>query len=182
MNKLVLIAAGAVGVAVVSVTMSICTYVENKRIIRKVKKSLGEVEERSEGKIADTLIEKAVEKAAANKTAKYLEDEEERIMKLSRDELRQVAKNAVSMYSADIRDKAAEEVSRQVENLDIDDLKRRVCEKAEESVVKKFDGALDGEVKKFREQLDSTRKLYTRMAKAAAEEDELENRIRFVMI
>lgn len=65
--------------------------------------------------------------------------------------------------------------------MDIEDLKARVCDKAEQTVVKKFDGALDGEVKKFREQLDSTRKLYNRMAKVAAEQDD-DSRIRLVMI
>ena len=182
MNKLVLIAAGAVGVAALSLVGSICTFVENRRVVKKIKKSIGEVEERSEEKIADSMIEKAVEKAAGNKIERYLEDEEDKVLKSSREELRRAAVTAVSVHSGMIRDKAAEEVARQVENLDIEDLKQRVCDRAEKSVIKKFDGALDGEVAKFREQLDSTRKLYTRMAKAAAEEDELEKRIRLVMI
>lgn len=182
MNKLVLIAAGALGLAAVSTVMSAVTFVEDRRTIRKVKKSLGEVEERSEEKIADILIEKAVEKAAGAKVGKYLEEEENRVLETSKKELRDAARIAVDRYSGDIRDKAAKEVSRQVEMLDIEELKGRVCDEAEKSVVKKFDGALDGEVKKFREQLDSTRRLYNRMVKVAAEEDDLADRIRWAMI
>lgn len=182
MNKLYLIAGGAIAAATVSAVMSVVTLIENRKIVRKVKKSLGEVEERSEEKIADAMIEKAVEKAAGNKVCRYMEEEEDRIMKTAREELRRTAQTAVAGCSNDIREKAAEEVSRQVEMLDIEELKGRVCDKAEKSVVKKFDGALDGEVKKFREQLDSTRRLYNRMVKVAAEEDDLADRIRWAMI
>ena len=180
MNKLYLAAAGAAAFVVISATAAVCTWAENRRMARYIRKCLANVEDKSEGQISDEIIRKAVERAAGSKVDEYMKDTEDAILRVGRQELKNAAQCAVEANSKDIREKAAAEVSRQVELLDIEELKERVCERAEKTVVKKFDGALDGEVKKFREQLDSTRKLYSRMAKAAAEDED--SRIRFVML
>lgn len=180
MNKLYLAAAGAAAFVVISATAAVCTWAENRRMSRYIRKCLANVEDKSEGQISDEIIRKAVERAAGNKVDEYMKDTEDAILRVGRQELKNVAQCAVEANSKDIREKAASEIARQVEMLDIEELKERVCEKAEKTVVKKFDGALDGEVKKFREQLDSTRKLYSRMAKAATEDED--SRIRLVML
>lgn len=181
MNKLYLAAAGAAAFVVISATSAVCTWVENRRMARYIRKCLTNVEDKSEGQIADEVIRKAVERAAGNKVDEYMKDAEDAVLRIGRQELKNAAQCAVEAGSKDIREKAATEIARQVELLDIEDLKARVCDKAEKTVVKKFDGALDGEVKKFREQLDSTRKLYNRMARVASEQDD-DARIRLVMI
>lgn len=180
MNKLYLAAAGAAAFVVLSATAAVCTWAENRRMARYIRKCLANVEDKSEGQISDEIIRKAVERAAGNKVDEYMKDTEDAILRVGRQELKNAAQCAVEANSKDIREKAASEVARQVEMLDIEELKERVCDKAEKTVVKKFDGALDGEVKKFREQLDSTRKLYSRMAKAATEDED--SRIRLVML
>ena len=171
MNKLYLAAAGAAAFVMISATAAVCTWAENRRMARYIRKCLANVEDKSEGQIADEVIRKAVERAAGSKVDEYMKDAEDAVLRIGRQELKNAAQSAVEANSKDIREKAA---------TDIEDLKARVCDKAEKTVVKKFDGALDGEVKKFREQLDSTRKLYNRMARVAAEDDD--SRIRLVMI
>ena len=180
MSKLRIVVIGVVAAAVVSVGTSIYTFIDNRRIIRKVKRSLGEVEAKTEEQIADAMIQKAVQKAAANKTEAYLIDVENVVLSQSGSELRKAAKEAVANASKDIRDKAASEVAHQVEMLDIEDLKQRVCDQAEKSIVRKFDGALDSEVRKFKRQLDSTRSVYEKMSRIASEQDD--DKFRFVIL
>lgn len=171
MNKLVIAVVGAVTVAAASAAMSIITTVQNHRMMKKIGKSLEKVEERSEEQIAESLIQKSVEKAADKKVDLYMMETENAVLNTARKDLEIQARNAVVSAGNDIREKAAAEISHQVALLDIEQLKRRVCEQAEKHVVEKFDGCLDSSLKKFQDQLDNTRKIYDGISRAMAEKD-----------
>lgn len=99
MHKLYVIAAGAAAFVVISATAAVATWAENRRMVRYVRKCLANVEDKSEGQIADEVIRKAVERAAGNKVDVYLKDEEDTVLRMSRQELKNAAQCAVEANS-----------------------------------------------------------------------------------
>ena len=182
MNKLVIMSIGATTVAVASVVISAATSIHNHFIMKKLEKALGKIEESSEEKISEKMINAAIEKAARNNVTKYMEDVEASVLCEAKSELTRQAKAAVEKEASAIRDKVSEKISDQVADLDIEKLKKRVCDKAEEHIIDKFDGCLDDTVKRFHDKLDDTKKILDSISRAALEKDKKDSdRIRLVI-
>jgi len=171
MNKIVIVAVGNAVVATVSLTISAITAIRNHSMLRKVNKSLGQVEYMTEDKIAEGMIETAVARSADKKVDRYMQKVEDDILQNANRKLEAQARNAVENAASGIREKAADEIARQVENIDIEKLKKRVCDKAEEHIIEKFDGCLDASVKKFQSNLDNTAKILNKISRATIEKE-----------
>ena len=171
MNKLIAMTITSAAVAVVSLATSAYTTIRGHLALKRLNKAVGDVEEMSTEKITDDLIRKAVEVSANRQVEKYMQETEDRVLRIAHSDLETAARNAVERYSSDIRKKAAEEVSHQVANMDIEKLQKRVCDQAERHVMEKLDGCLDEYAQKFEEQLDNSRKIYDRIARAALEKE-----------
>ena len=131
MNKLTGLAIGAIGIALVSATVSVINFIQDSRTRKTLKKGLEKVEEMSDNQIADAMIEKAVAKSADRKVDRYMADTEDAVLRTARKDLEIQARNAVVNAADEIRESASSEIARQVAMLDIEQLKRRVCEQAE---------------------------------------------------
>ena len=182
MNKLTGLAIGAIGIALVSATVSVINFIQDSRTRKALKKGLEKVEEMSDNQIADAMIEKAVAKSADRKVDRYMADTEDAVLRTARKDLEIQARNAVVNAADEIRESASSEIARQVAMLDIEQLKHRVCEQAEKDVLKKFDHCLDDSLKKFQDQLDNTRKIYEGVTRAMAEKKEGEQGFKFVVM
>lgn len=169
MNKLVVMTIGAVATAVVSVTMSVVTMAKDYKLKKSLQKGLNKIDVMTDEQIADAMVEKAVAKAADRKVDRYMADTEDAVLRTARKDLEIQARNAVVKSANEIRDSASAEIARQVAMLDIEQLKKRVCDQAEQHVVTKFDRCLDDSLKKFQDQLDNTRKIYDGLSRAMAE-------------
>jgi hypothetical protein len=169
-------------VSAVSLGISAYTVIRERITAGKLKSSLGKIEEMSEDKITDLLIQKAVDKAADKMVGEYMQETENKVLRIAHSDLEAAARNAVDKYSADIRKKAADEVSRQVANLDIEKLKNRVCDQAEREVLKKLDGCMDQYAKKFADSLDNQRKIYDRIAQATLEKERRDDGLHVVLL
>lgn len=176
MNKLFGIVIASMAITVVSVATSIVTTIRANRIVRKLDKSIGDVKDMSEEKITENVIRKAVAVAADSKVDRYIRDTSDQVLMSASRSLKEEARRAVESYADETRDQVSEKISQQVADLDIEQLKRRVCDQAEKHVLKKLDGCLDSSAKKFQEQLDSAKKVYDRILKITEEkEDEEKN-------
>ena len=171
MNKLIVTTVVSAGVAVVSLGMSAYSAYKQQKMVKKMWKVLGDIEEMGEDKISEALIRKAVEQSANRKVDAYMKDTEDQVLRMAHRDLEIQARNAVEKYSADIRKKAADEVARQVASLDIEKLKSRVCDQAEKHVLEKLDDCTDKYARKFEEQLENQKKIYDRIAQAAVEKE-----------
>lgn len=182
MNKLTVLVAGAVVVAVGSATMTIVNFIQDAKTRKSLRRGIEKVEELSDNQIADAMIEKAVAKSADRKVDRYMADTEDAVLRTARKDLEIQARNAVVNAANEIRESTSVEISRQVAMLDIEQLKKRVCDKAEEDVLKKFDHCLDDSLKKFQDQLENTRKIYEGITRAMAEKKEGEQGFKFVVM
>ena len=183
MNKYVVTIVGtAITMAATALVVSVANFVDSRRTRKKIEESLSRVETMTEDQIAETVIRRAVEKAADKKMDHFMQDTEEAVLRTASRNLDIQAKKAVDSYADDIREKAASKITEQVEHLDIEDLKRRVCNQAERHVMDKLDGVLDSSTRKFEAQLDSTRKVYDGIAKAMADKERGDDGFRFVVL
>ena len=132
---------------------------------------MNDVEDATSEKITDSMIRRAVENSADKKMERFMQDTEDEILRGAQRTLNATAKNAVDHAANDIREQTAEKISYQVANLDIEELKSRVCDQAEKHVLKKLDGCLDASAKRFQDQLDNTRKVYDGIAKAMEDKE-----------
>lgn len=152
-----------------STVASVVALVQNSKLKSKIHKSLGRVEEMSEDKISRELIEKAVTKAANEKFDSWMEDVKDSILRESRRALEQSAKTAVNSEAERMREKVASTINLQVEDLSIEDLKKRVCKRAEDRVIEQLDINLDNYTRRMEKQMDSFQKSYEKMLKAMDE-------------
>ena len=183
MNKVVVLTVGSAVVAVCSLTASLVTNIRYHILSKRIVKALGNVEETAEEKISERMIETAVTKSADKKVDRYMQEVDDAVLRSAKRNLEIQAKEAVEKYSQDIRDKAAEEISKQVEQLDIEKLKKRVCDQTETHIIDKFDDVLNESAKKFEDQLDNTKKIYDGITRALVEKEEKEkNGLRFVVL
>lgn len=171
MNKLVIVAIGAVTMAVASTAMSVVAMVKNHKINSKFEDAIGKVEKMTSEEIQDEIIQKAIEKSADKKVDRYMADTEDAILRTARKDLEIQARNAVVNSANEIRESAAKEIATQVAMLDIEQLKRRVCDQAEQHMLQKFDHCLDDSAKKFQDQLENTRKIYDAVARATSDKN-----------
>ena len=173
MNKLVIIAAGAVVTAVSSVVVSVYTTVRANRILKKLNNSMCDLEATSESKITDTMLQAAVRKSANTKVDDYLQNVYDDVVSDASKQLKAEAKKAVESCANTIRDDAASKIQDQVNSLDIEELKKRICNQAEKTALRKLDGCLDSTLDKFKKQLEHDRKVYASAYKLAVDDDDV---------
>ena len=182
MNKIIIAAVGSAALAVVSLAATAVSTVRYNRMIKKMSRSVKDIEEVSSERITEFMIRKAVEKSSDERIEAYLKDTEDEVLRSARRSLDSEARKAVEECSVTIRDQVSERISQQVAALDIEQLKRRVCDRAETHVIEKLDDCLDKSVKKFNDQLENTRKVYDSIAKAMEEKEKKETgEIKFVL-
>lgn len=169
MNKFVLVAAGSLVVAAGAAVMSAVTAIKYRVLTKKLGKSVDRIEVMTEDSIASNMIQVAVNKAADSKVDQYMKETEDAVLRAANRNLEIQARNAVENAASEIRDKASEEITRQVSNLDVEKLKARVCDQAEKHVMDKLDKCLDESAKKFQDQLDSTKKIFDGINRAMLE-------------
>ena len=169
--KFVVTLAGAAFVAAASAVVTTVNTIRTNKVIRKLNSTIGKVEEATDEKITDAVVEKAINRAADKCVDKHMKDTENEVIKVADKNLDIQAKNAVNACAKDLRKQAAEKISQQASELDIEDLKREIRNQAERHVLDKLDGVLDDSAKKFQDQLDSTNKLLGRILKAECEKE-----------
>ena len=172
MNKLVIGVIGTATLSVISLASNVVNTIRMNRTLKKLNDGLGKVEEISEDKISETVIQTAVNRAANKQVEAHLKATESAVIRAADEELAQKAREAVYAQAKDIRKQAAEKISQQVANLDIEALKTRVCDESNKIITKKLEGVLDESAKKFQDQMDQTRKIYDKISKAMAEKEE----------
>lgn len=156
--KHVIIGIGALGIAYGAYSSA-----KMDDVATKLGVTLNDLQKKSPIDISDSAVRDAVEKAAkkaaddaVNRSYRDVTD------RVTRDMSNEVQK---AVYSArnDISEKVAEEITRQVENLDIESLKKQVREKATAKALEKFDGTLDDIADSFKDRIETINSIYEKL-------------------
>ena len=134
------------------------------KLTRKFDKGVKEMEEITIKDIQAKLIEEAVNRAADEKVGQYVALANRAVLSDARETIRKEVDVAVKEASQDIKDRVSTEISDRAAQIDMDELKRRVRDKAEEKVLQKFDGNLQDILDKYSGNLAQVNKIYTSIA------------------
>lgn len=146
------------------------------KMTKKFDKSVKDMEEITVKDIQAKLVEEAVNRAADDRVGQYVALANRAVLSDARETIRKEVDVAVKEASRDISDRVSSEISDRAAQIDMDDLKRRVRDKAEQKVLQKFDGNLQDILDKFSGNLSQVQKIYGSIAdtlgKGTAKDDD----------
>lgn len=148
------------------------TFDKMNRACKGLDTTVNDLANRTEIDIPEALIERVAEKAV-EKTVKRKIDTaaSEAVIKVSGEMRTEIKKHVDSVYS-DLKDSVTKEIRRQVNNLDIGELKDEVKEEAKEAALEKLNDSLDDILEKFNSELDNVGRIYSSIAESMSNRKE----------
>ncbi len=143
-----------------SIAYSIYNSKKLKETTDKINVAVDHIADDTAKDIQKGVVDRAIEKAVDREVQRAIDETAKRVREDFKSEIRTEVKKEVDKQYKTIADDVAEKVSDEVANIDIVSLKDRVTKKAEDKVVKKLDGCLDGAIGIFNNQLNSWTKMY----------------------
>lgn len=172
-----------VGIAIGTAVLTLCSVAVAKvsNMTKKFDKGVKEMSEITVKDIQAQMVQEAVHRAAEDKVQQYVALAHREVISDARETIRKEVDAAVKEASRDISDRVSTEISDRAAQIDMDDLKRRVRDKAEEKVLSKFDGNLQDILDKFSGNLGQIQKIYGSIADTLGKgvEKDDKNRITF---
>lgn len=159
---------GSVASSVAAFGIALYQLNTNRKLARKLDKSIDYILDHSEFEIADVLIEEETKIAVQNQvhTQAVLASKDVR-SDMQRDIHNEVFK-AVQEMKEDVRDDVREELERKAKQVSVSDIKREVMDDVKKQAKKKVDAKIDEVVEKHTDQLEEITKLYNTINKSVA--------------
>lgn len=155
---------GMIIVGVVGVGWSIYQTTKLKETSNKIDMTLDEINKNAPVDIQEAVVNKAIERAVEREVRLSVVDTARRVREDIYEQIRNEVRKEVENQYNKIADEVSEKISEQVAQIDEYALKDRVTKKAEEKVMKKLDGCLDGALGMFNNQLGNVNKIYQNIA------------------
>lgn len=137
-------------------------------VCEKLNSSIDEMAEDIEIDIPEAMVESAVKKSVDREVRRAISMATEKIVKNIKLDIHDQIKTAVDTSYSDLKDKVSIEISKQVANIDIKEIKDSIRTKAEEKILERFDGDLDDLLEKHNRELDRVNKIYKSIADSMA--------------
>ena len=134
------------------------------RTIKSMSDAIDKVSKDVHVTVPDYVVNQAVEKAVNREVANAITSEAKKATDNINKDIYKKVSDAVSDSYSKIKIGVANELSRQVSNLDINTIKREVAEAAKEEAISKFNGELEDVLKNFNSNLESVSKIYSSIA------------------
>ena len=135
-------------------------------LAKKLDLSIEELEKKTSVEVTDSAVNKALDRAVEREVRSAVADAVRDVKNDIHAELSKTVRKEVDSSFQLIKDQTAEKISEQVAAIDEYALKNAVTKKAEEKILKKFDGSLDGVLGDFRHQLGTVSKVWESVADA----------------
>lgn len=155
-----------VGAGLLALNYIFSTFEKMHRISKKLDSTIDDMAESTEIDISERLVASAVDKAVEKEVGRAVKCAVDDVIRTVKNDIRTEVKTSVNAVYFDIKASVTKEVSRQVGEIDIDDIREDVIERAKEAVLEKFDGSLDDILTKFNGDLDNVNKIYSSIARA----------------
>lgn len=162
------IIAGTVGVA-----YSIAKTEDLKKTASKLDITLDKLSNASQIDISDEIIAKAVERAANRKINQFGNDAVRNARTEFNSRIDRMVRDEVSAQSKSITSAVADKIADAVSDIDEEAFKEKIAKRAEDKIIKKFDGALDGMLGNFNKRINSVTNVYKKFEEKVI--DGLEN-------
>lgn len=165
MNKV-----GIIGVIVGVVGVAYGAYmacVANK-ISKKLDKTIDELSNSDDIEITDEMINKAVFKAADDRSSEAMKTATKNIVGIIEQAMLTNVREAVESQYDNISEEITEKVSKEINDLDMDKLRRDIERRASDIAARKFDNNLDNLLDKFNCDLDNVSRIYRSISNTMA--------------
>lgn len=161
-----ILAGGCIVFGTAIVTLGCIAVSKINKIGKKFDKGVTDIESITVKEIQDRVVEDAVRNAAEDKVGQYVYRAHKEVMDIARDEIRKEVTPAVKEAKDSIKDQVTTEITAQVANIDIDDMRKSVREKAEGQVLSKFKGDMNDILEKYSGNLQQINQIYSSVANA----------------
>ena len=129
-------------------------------LAKKLDICIADLEKKGNVDVEKDIVEKAVRNAVDREVKAIVADTAKQVRGDIHSEVNSAVRTAVKDSLDTIRDEVSETISNQVAAIDEYALKKEVTKKAEEKILKKFDGSLDGVLGDFRHQLGNVQRVW----------------------
>lgn len=148
-----------------------CTGKEVKKVCKNLNKSVDDFRNANDitVDIAPELINMTVENEVKEEVRREIPAVCRQAVKECKDTFKEEVKREINAQYSSIKDEVEREVKDQVGHIDINDVKKKVIQKATDEANEKFKGELQGVLDKFNKNLDDVGTIYTSIAKKFSE-------------
>lgn len=141
-------------------------------VAAKVGKSVDEITRSTHVDVSEAVVNEAVRQVAEREASRIVERAVSATVNAVRDDIRSKVKAAVDKAYSGVEDDVRRELKRKAQQLDIDDLKAEIVEKAKKDASEKLDAAMDDILEEFNGNLKNIRKIYSSISKAVTGNDD----------
>jgi hypothetical protein len=147
-------AAGAFGILFGLVGLGFAAWQAKKQddLAKKLDLSIEELAKKTPVEISDNMVEKAVQTATDREVKAAVHEASKNVKAAANETLTAEIKKEVGAYKDTIKSQVTEELTRQVSLIDEGTARAEVVKRAEEKVLQKFDGSLDGVLNEARDE------------------------------
>lgn len=126
----------------------------------KLDMTLDDISKKTNIDVEQSIVDKAIERAVDRRVASATNEAVKRIREDIHSSISNTVKKEVEAQYKLVSDEVSEKISSQVAAIDEYAFKEKVMRKAEDKIIKKFDGSLDGLLGDFNRRLSSVSKIY----------------------
>ena len=157
--------------AIGSVAAAIYCGKKLKDVMGVVNSAITDVESLTYIDVQQAIVDKAVERAAANAANKAVKTTEN----LMRDTVSAAVTNAVANSKGQLKSAVTEKIAMEVALIDKSELVEDIEEQAKQLIVDKFEGKLDGIAADFSRNLENVGKIYQSIAESMSQKPAVES-------
>ena len=135
------------------------------RVLDKyIDRSIASIADDISVEVPNEILNAAIDKAVTEEVHREVKYATQRIISDTRDDIRRMVRQEIDHQSKIIKQTTADEIRRQVKNIDVDDLKKEIKDEAKEKIISKFENDLDGLLEEFNNNLANVSKIYESIA------------------
>lgn len=153
-----------VAIGLCGLAYGLYTQVKMEKIAGKLDKTVNELAANTEVTIEESILVKAAEKAVNREVSVLAHKAAISTVCTISSDMRKIVQEAVEQEYSNISKSVSDKLADQVSNIDIDVLRTKVTNKAQDKILEKFDGSLDGVLDNFNRELRNVSKIYSSIA------------------
>lgn len=162
----------ATAAVIVAVGYVVNTFDKMNRACKGLDATVNDLANRTEIDIPESLIERVAEKAVEKSVERKIDRAaSDAVSKVASEMHGEVKKHVNSVYS-DLKTAVIREIQKQIDGIDITELRNEVKEEAKEAALEKLDDSLDDILEKFNNELDNVGKIYSSIAESMSNRKE----------
>lgn len=152
------------GLALVGTGLGIYAIVQNHRMERIFSDGVERVRKLTSVEVSQAIVDEAVNRAAGAEVSRAVTQIVNRSRDAMAQEIASKVKSAVSEQYGTLSKAVKESIVKKAADIDIDDLRAEVVERAKEAIAERLDSDLDEVIEKYNGELQNVGKIYQAVA------------------